>query len=119
MVRDSFISCVITTSTDGSDDNGLHCFKAGQLCAAGKNMLEEETKKLQVSGSVECLIQDPFASDDDSDESSNNEACIDDYDEEEEGDNDKEDDGEENDEEENDEEENDLNKTGTSAGKGR
>ena len=104
MVKDSFTACAITTSTDGSDDNHIHCFKAGQPCAAGKSRLEEETKKLQDSGSAASLIEDPFASDEDSDEADNNEACIyrDDHKEEE---GDKEENEEEDDEEGSDEEE--------------
>lgn len=53
MVKDSFISCAITTTTDGS--NGIHYFKAGQPCVAGKSKVEEETKKLQASGRTESL----------------------------------------------------------------
>lgn len=59
----------------GSDDNHIHCFKAGQPCAAGKRRLEEETKKLQASVSAASLTQDPFASDEDSDKADNM-ACI-------------------------------------------
>ena len=32
MVLGSFMSCAITTSTTGSDDNKIHCFKPGQPC---------------------------------------------------------------------------------------
>ena len=88
MVENSFITCAITTSTDGSDDNHIHCFKAGQPCAAGKSRLEEETRKLHASGSTASLMEDLFASDEDSDEADNNEGCInkDDHEEEEEDD---------------------------------
>jgi len=36
VVKNSFLSCVITTSTDGSDDRAIHCFKDHQPCAEGK-----------------------------------------------------------------------------------
>ena len=58
MVENSFITCAITTSTDGSDDNHIHCFKAGQPCAAGKSRLEEETRKLHAIGSTASLMED-------------------------------------------------------------
>ena len=32
MVKNSFISCAITASTDGSNDDEIHCFKEGQPC---------------------------------------------------------------------------------------
>ena len=108
MVKDSFITCAITTSTDGSDDNCIHCFKAGQPCATGKSRLEEETQKLHASGSTKSLTQDPFASDEDSDEVDNNEACIDKDDHYEEEGDDEEDDDEEDDDQEGDEEEGDV-----------
>ena len=47
MVKDSFLSCAITTSLDGSDDEKIHCFKPGQPCAAGRELLSEETKRAQ------------------------------------------------------------------------
>ena len=74
MVKDSFLSCAITTSTDGSDDDKIHCFKPGQPCAAGRIMLEEETKKAQEVDDD----RDPFVSDIDNEESKENEVTIDD-----------------------------------------
>lgn len=46
MIKDSFVSCAITTSVTGSDDHKIHCFKEGQPCAEGKEKLDEEMKKL-------------------------------------------------------------------------
>ena len=43
VVKESFLSCAITTSLDGSDDEKIHCFKTGQPCAAGHELLAEET----------------------------------------------------------------------------
>jgi len=41
MVKGSFLSCVITTSTDGSDDSAIHCFKEHQPCAEVKTCLRK------------------------------------------------------------------------------
>ena len=74
MVKDSFLSCAITTSLDGTDDDQIHCFKPGQPCAAGWELLAEESKRAQELAEI---IDDPFASDEDEEE---NEAIIDDQD---------------------------------------
>ena len=105
MVKDSFITCTITTSTNGNDDNRIHCFKAGQPCATGKTRLEAEMQKLHASGNTKSLTQNPFASDEESDEADNNEACIDKDDHDEEEGDDEEGDDQEGDEEEGDVEE--------------
>ena len=67
MVKDSFLSCAITTSTNGSDDEKIHCFKQGQPCAAGRALLEEETKKL-LAQEEPVDDRDLFASDEDDEE---------------------------------------------------
>ena len=43
MVKGSFLSCAITSSLDGKQDCQIHCFKPGQPCAAGRELLAEET----------------------------------------------------------------------------
>ena len=77
MVKDSFLSCAITTSLDGKQDDQIHCFKPGQPCAAGREVLAEETKRAQELAEG---IDDPFASDEDEEENDENEAIIDDGD---------------------------------------
>ena len=76
MVRDSFLSCAITTPTSGSKDDRIHCFKPGQPCEAGKAMLVEEMKKLNLSLDGDAISTDPFASDCDEGEDENNEIYI-------------------------------------------
>ena len=39
MIKESFMSCAITTSPSGSDDDKIHCFKPGQPCEAGRSAL--------------------------------------------------------------------------------
>ena len=75
-VKESFSSCAITTSTDGSQDNEIHCFKPGQPCAGGKNVLAEATRTL-VSSASENEHEYPFADVDNEEEAEANEACID------------------------------------------
>lgn len=72
-VKNSFKSCAITTSTDGSDDDIIHCFKEGQPCAEGRSLLLEEMTKLQDDDD----ISDPFACSSDEDEMEDNEVYID------------------------------------------
>ena len=49
MVKKSFTSCTITTSTNGSDDHKIQCFKVGQPCEEGRSLLTEKMEAL-VSG---------------------------------------------------------------------
>ena len=76
MVKDSFVSCTITTSTDGSEENKIHFLKAGQPGAATRSRLEVEMKKVKASSNLDKFLQDPFASVDDNEEADNNEACV-------------------------------------------
>ena len=75
MVKQSFMSCAITTSTSGSDDDQIHCFKLGQPCEAGKSLLAEEMEKLNLTDVDDEA--DPFASDEDEEEELSNELWID------------------------------------------
>ena len=34
--------CALTSATDGTEDKEIHCFKEGQPCEAGLNMLKEQ-----------------------------------------------------------------------------
>ena len=85
LVKESFLSCAMTTSTDGSDDDKIHCLKPAQPCAAGKSVLDEATRKLMAARD-DVNNEDPFDYETDEDETENNEACIDEDDEEEDGD---------------------------------
>lgn len=44
-IKKSFLSCAITASTDGTDDDKIHCFKPGEDCAEGREILAEEMSK--------------------------------------------------------------------------
>lgn len=75
----AFKSCAITTSIIGADDDHIHCFKEGQPCEAGKQLLEDEMKNFRKS-----IEDDPFASDEDEEEEDNNELPIEEDDDQEE-----------------------------------
>ena len=74
MVVNSFLSCAITTQLDGSDDNQIHCFKPGQPCEGGRDVLAEKMQHFMADPDE---IDDPFSSDEDQQETENNEICID------------------------------------------
>ena len=75
MIKESFMSCAITTSPSGSDDDQIHCFKPGQPCEAGRSVLAEAMEKLN-SSLDSGDADDPFASDEDEDEVFSNELVI-------------------------------------------
>ena len=74
-IKASFVSCAITTSTDGSDDDKIHCFKEGQPCAEGRRLLDEKMQALLAN--VTADAEDPFADDEDDEETEINELVID------------------------------------------
>ena len=76
MVRDSFLSCAITTSLSGCDDSKIHCFKPGQPCEAGRSVLADEMKKFNSSDDTGANDVDPFASDTDEEADDDNELLI-------------------------------------------
>ena len=74
-IKKSFISCVITTNTNGSNNDSIHCFKVGQPCEAGRNELRKEMEKMTVVHMD--ADEDPFASEVDDEETEEKVACID------------------------------------------
>jgi hypothetical protein len=49
------MSCAITTSTSGFDDDKIQCFKPGQPCAAGRIVLADAMKiKQQFKQQFQC-----------------------------------------------------------------
>ena len=46
MIRDSFVSCAVTCATDGSQDDGITCFKVGKPFHEGRKMLKEQFKHI-------------------------------------------------------------------------
>ena len=75
-IKNSFRTCAITTNTDGSDDDHIHCFKAGQPCEAGRSELLTAMEKMIATRNQE-VDEDPFASDMDEEKTEENEACVD------------------------------------------
>ena len=73
-IRKSFLTCAITTSVDGCDDDQIHSFKIDQPCAEGRPLLQAEVAKLLPSLPDDT---DPFASNGDDEEAERNETCID------------------------------------------
>lgn len=58
-VKKLFLYCAITTATDGSDDENIHCFTEGQPCEEERSLLEIETQKLLANSSA-ADDNDPF-----------------------------------------------------------
>ena len=79
MVKESFLSCAIITSLDGTDDK-IHCFKTGQPCEEGRSLLESENQK-RLDTVLDGYAGDPFAPDTNEEKTENNEAVIEDQDE--------------------------------------
>ena len=75
-IKKSFLTCAITTNTDGSDDDHIHCFKAGQPCEAGRSELLTAMEEMIATRNQE-VDEDPVASDVDEEETEENEACVD------------------------------------------
>ncbi len=75
IIKESFVNCAITTATDGSDDDRIHCFKQGQPCEEGRCVLADQMKAFETSPLTDR--DDPFSSDEDMEETENNEICID------------------------------------------
>ncbi len=76
-VKKSFLSCAITTSTDGSDDHEIHCLKPGQPCEAGRQVLQQEMATMNEDHEDENSNVDPFADTEDEEEAENNELLVD------------------------------------------
>ena len=81
VIRNSFLSCAIIASTDGTDDDKIHCFKSGEECAEGRKILAEEMSNFEV---FKFNDVQQLPSDDENDgEKEENEALIEDTDEDE------------------------------------
>ena len=42
LIKKSFVSCALIIAVHGSDDDKIHCFKKGQLCKKGSEILCEQ-----------------------------------------------------------------------------
>lgn len=73
-IKESFVSCAISTSSTGPDIDKIHCLKQGQPCEGGRIVLEEELKRADTM--VQEDDRDPFASEEDEDEECINELGI-------------------------------------------
>ena len=77
----SFRTCGITVNVDGSEDNEIHCLKAGEAAHAAASLISDATSKmLDLAGEVESDDEDLFADIDseDDEELENNEILVDD-----------------------------------------
>ena len=54
LIRNSFTSCGLTNALDGTEDDKIHCFKEGQPCKSGREMLSEQMKLMHETE------EDPF-----------------------------------------------------------
>ncbi len=73
-VTKSFLSCEITTSTNGNDDHEIHCFKPNQPCGeAGRIALQQQMELLNATPVSTEDLYDPFSSDEDEEEIEHNE----------------------------------------------
>ena len=54
LIRNSCTSCGLTTALDGSEDDRIHCFKEGQPCRSGREMLSEQMKLMHETEEDPC-----------------------------------------------------------------
>ena len=78
-MKNSFLSCAITTALDGKHDDEIHCFKSGQPCQAGRVVLQQKMVTF-LSSDDDDDNSDLFASNDDEEETESNELLVDDDD---------------------------------------
>ena len=57
IIRDSFKSCGLLTALDGSEDADIHCFKEGQPCSSGREMLAEQMKIMHETEDNEMILK--------------------------------------------------------------
>jgi hypothetical protein len=74
LVQNSFVTCGITTALGGSDDDKIHCFKAGQACCEGRDLLRVQQQILPV---ITGVTGAPVQEQEDDDQLDINEACVD------------------------------------------
>ena len=75
LIIKSFKSCGLNLKTDGSEDHLIHCFKEGQPCARGLDMLKGQQNLLS---NAEYLNSDPFEiTESDTEETNTNNNLID------------------------------------------
>ena len=75
LIIKSFKSCGLNLKTDGSEDHLIHCFKKGQTCANGLDMLKKQQNLLP---HAEYLNSNPFdITESDTEEANTNNNLID------------------------------------------
>ena len=75
LIIKSFKSCGLNLKTDGIEDHLIHCFKEGQTCANGLDMLKEQQNLLL---NAEYLNSNPFEiTESDTEEANTNNNLID------------------------------------------
>ena len=58
MIRESFVSCVITCATDGSQDDEIIRFKEDKPCHEGWKLLREQLQLNNIEGPNPIVIED-------------------------------------------------------------
>ena len=72
MVGESFKVCAMTVAADGNEDHLIHCFKEGEPCACGRELLMQDRQRqanedvvgLSHNGLMICVIDDDGGGDD-------------------------------------------------------
>ena len=62
LIIKSFKTCSISVTTDGSEDDNIHCFKAGQVAANAAANITVKTTKLNNGEEVENEDDNSFTS---------------------------------------------------------
>ena len=58
MIRESFVSCVITCATDGSQDDEFTRLKEGKLCHEGRKLLREQFQLINTEEPTPIVIDE-------------------------------------------------------------
>lgn len=59
MVKESFTSCAITASLDGSEDDEIHCFKLAQPCEEGRSVIADKMKHFVTDPLMRLITPSP------------------------------------------------------------
>ena len=68
MIRESFVSCVITCSTDGSQDEEFTRLKEGKLCHQGRKLLREQFQLINTEKPTPIVIDEADVDGDEDDD---------------------------------------------------
>ena len=78
IAQKSFCACGISTSTDGKEDDKIHCLKEGGVAADARKTVRRDTATLASAPEADDI--DPFADiEEDGEELEENEVVLEDY----------------------------------------